>query len=243
MNIQCPQCKIVNAPDARFCKNCGAAFALLPVKTNNNSIKPLFWLLGLLGLALFIGGVGIINESSNDKAQVASQANFAPQTIQTATPLPTLAELKSETDRLLKLNIDDYDFADLKPFDKQLDLLRAVPKESKDYAQAQAMFKKLIKKTAPVAAANALLGAKPESSTYDGRVEPVVRYLKATMNDYEDSEWIEWSPVFKLKRQGELFWAVRLKLRGKNAFGAKILKNMLFYIRNNEVVATQDLPF
>jgi len=46
-----------------------------------------------------------------------------------------------------------------------------------------------------------------------------------------------------LKRQGELFWAVRLKLRGKNAFGAKILKNMLFYIRNNEVVATQDLPF
>lgn len=108
MNVQCPQCKIVNSPDARFCKNCGIAFAVVPVKANNNSIKPLYWMLGLLGLALLIGGVGSVSNDSSNKTPIASQANLSaqPATTQTATPVPTLAELKAENDRLLKLNID-----------------------------------------------------------------------------------------------------------------------------------------
>ncbi len=256
---KCPRCHTPNPDTASFCSNCGYGVPVpsaIPVKAAKPIPMQAKIVLGsIIGLIVVLG---LISESINPKtekpaANIAALSNSpatentqsATQTATptpTATPAPTLAELKTKTDELLKLNIDNYEFADFTLFDRQMELLRAVPKESKDYPQAQAMLKKLINKVAPVAASIALLGEKPKSSEYDGRVEPVVKYLKATMNDYEDSEWIEWSQVVKLKVKGEPFWGVRLKLRGKNAFGAKILKNMLFLIRNNQVVATEDLP-
>ncbi len=68
MNLICPQCKTVNQPNAKFCSGCGIGFAVVPIKTKKNSITPLFWLLGLLGLALLIGGVGSVSDKTNSGA-------------------------------------------------------------------------------------------------------------------------------------------------------------------------------
>ena len=81
-----------------------------------------------------------------------------------------------------------------------------------------------------------MLGQKPENSGWNGKVACVDRYLKTTLNDYDSSEYMEWSPVTKVELKGEPYWAVKLKLRAKNAFGAYIVKDVAFFIRQNEVV-------
>jgi hypothetical protein len=86
-----------------------------------------------------------------------------------------------------------------------------------------------------------VLGPKPKNSEWDGRVDPVVEYLKNNLNDYDSSEFVEWSPVTKLEVKGEPFWVVRLKLRAKNAFGGYILKNTFYFIRQNRVVIAEGL--
>lgn len=85
------------------------------------------------------------------------------------------------------------------------------------------------------------MGPKPKNSEWDGRVDAVVKYLRRNLNDYDSSEFVEWSPVTKLKVKGEPFWVVRLKLRAKNAFGGYILKDTFYFIRQNEVVAAEGL--
>ncbi|MCA1633220.1 MAG: hypothetical protein LC785_06010 [Acidobacteria bacterium] len=85
------------------------------------------------------------------------------------------------------------------------------------------------------------IGPKPQQSGLDGSVQAVDRYLRETLNDYQSAEYVEWSPVTPAKLNGESFWAVRLKLRAKNAFGAKILKDTYFVIRNEQVVSASGL--
>jgi hypothetical protein len=85
------------------------------------------------------------------------------------------------------------------------------------------------------------LGPKPKNSEWDGRVDPVVEYLKNNLNDYDSSEFVEWSPVTKLEVKGEPFWVVRLKLGAKNAFGGYVLKNTFYFIRQNKVVNAEGL--
>jgi hypothetical protein len=69
--IQCPECKTTNQPNARFCSGCGVGFTVIPQPVKKkNSIAPLFWVLGLLGLALFIG-VGNLPDNKSDKAGFA----------------------------------------------------------------------------------------------------------------------------------------------------------------------------
>lgn len=72
-------------------------------------------------------------------------------------------------------------------------------------------------------------------------MDPVVEYLKNNLNDYDSSEFVEWSPVAKLEVKGEPFWVVRLKLRAENAFDGYILKNAFYFIRQNKVVAAEGL--
>ena len=85
------------------------------------------------------------------------------------------------------------------------------------------------------------IGPKPQQSAMNGSVEVVDRYLRETLNDYQSAEYVEWSPVTPAKIDGESFWAVRLKLRAKNAFGAKILKDSYFVIRHDKVVSVTGL--
>ena len=86
-----------------------------------------------------------------------------------------------------------------------------------------------------------VMGPKPHSSEWDGGVQPVKDYLKAVLNDYDSSEFVEWSPVVKTYVGKEPYWTVRLRLRAKNAFGALILRDTYYYIRNNQVVMSKGL--
>lgn len=86
-----------------------------------------------------------------------------------------------------------------------------------------------------------IIGEKPFQSSWDGEVLAVKRYLRATLNDYESSEFVEWSPVSKVNIEGRLYWGVRLKLRAKNAFGAYVLRDTYYFIRFDEVVFSKGL--
>lgn len=250
--FQCPRCQAGNAQGSRFCANCGLSFAQAspnaPVK-KKNSLIGLWIALACIGLCGFCGLIGALTDKNkpaeNQPAQLASNTNNQTNSNTVSPPVPppapTFAELKSKAETLLKFEKDEYVQGDLKQFDDVMQPLRGIPKTAKEYKEAQALNKKLIDKSAYIAAEILVLGAKPKNSEWDGRVDPVVTYLKANLNDYEDSEWLEWSPVTKVKVGKEPYWAVRLKLRAKNAFGAKIVKDAVFFIRNNQVVKTSGL--
>ena len=85
------------------------------------------------------------------------------------------------------------------------------------------------------------IGKKPEQSSYDNSVEIVKEYLSRNLNDYDSSEFIKWSPIVVGKHNGKRCWAVRLKLRAKNRFGALIVKDTEFYIVNNRIVGADGL--
>lgn len=55
MILQCPQCNTENAPDAKFCKNCGVAFAVAPIKKKNNLPLVVAIIGGLLILCVICG--------------------------------------------------------------------------------------------------------------------------------------------------------------------------------------------
>lgn len=206
-------------------------------------------LFGVFGLCGLCGVIGKLNDkkSGNAVAPTASSPNNAPGTqpaatlAPTAAPTLTFAELQTRGESLLKLKKDEYSQDDLKSFDAVMQPLREISKDAKEYRQAQALNKKLVEKSARIGAEIIVLGPKPKNSEWDGRVDPVVRYLRRNLNDYDSSEFVEWSPVTKVEVKGEPFWAVRLKLRAKNAFGAYLLKDTYYFIRQNEVVTAQGL--
>jgi hypothetical protein len=218
-----------------------------PKKSNNSlwiTLGILFGVFGLCGLCGIIGNLN--NKNSNNEVALKSNSsnnaeNIQPVASPTPTPKPTFAELQQRSDSLLKLNKNEYVQDDLKDFDAVMQPLREIPKDAKEYKQAQALNKKLIDKSARIGAEILVLGPKPKSSEWDGRVDPVVKYLKRNLNDYDSSEFVEWSPVTKVEVKGEPFWVVRLKLRAKNAFGGFILRDTYYFIRQNEVVAAEGL--
>lgn len=114
--------------------------------------------------------------------------------------------------------------------------MRTIPKEAKECKEAKPLLDKTAKRWARFAAEELVLGRKPENSGWNGKVACVDRYLKSTLNDYDSSEYLEWSPVTRVELKGEPYWAVKLKLRAKNAFGAFFVKDAAFFIRQNEVV-------
>jgi hypothetical protein len=175
--------------------------------------------------------------NSNDTSKPSPTVMPSPS----ATPKPTFAELQQRAEPLLRLEKEEYVRDDLGPFDAVIGPLRQIPKDAKEYAAAQGLIKKLIDKSARMTAEILVLGPKPKNSEWDGRVDPVVEYLKNNLNDYDSSEFVEWSPVTKLEVKGEPFWVVRLKLRAKNAFGGYVLKNTFYFIRQNKVVTAEGL--
>ena len=186
----------------------------------------------LVYLALVLG--------CNESAKVSTN-NVNTNVNATPTPELTFADLKKHSDTLLAIPQATYEDADINEFDPVLRGLQAIPKESKDFKESQALFKKVSEKVAEIAAERIVLGPKPKNSEWDGSVLPVKEYLQAVLNDYNSSEFVEWSPVVKTYIKKEPFWAVRLRLRAKNGFGALILRETYYYIRNNKVVKSEGL--
>lgn len=86
-----------------------------------------------------------------------------------------------------------------------------------------------------------IIGEKPESSGYDGRVAPAVEYLKTALHDYDSSEFVKWFPVVKTTYKGKPCWGVKMQLRAKNAFGAYVNSTPFFYIQKGQVVGVEGL--
>jgi hypothetical protein len=119
--------------------------------------------------------------------------------------------------------------------------LKAIPSDARESKQAKAIRTKAEARLAKINRDRTLIGPKPDDRGWKGKVFCVDRYLKANLNDYESAEYLEWSPVTSIEVKGEPYWAVRLKLRAANGFGAKILKEPIFLIRQNAVVRVEGL--
>lgn len=242
--MRCPRCQIENPPNGAFCSSCGFAFA--SVKRKNSISTPIVILIvvaSLCGICGIIGGIGaIVDEIKKPKiAQSNANTSEAPIVAATPTPSPTpvsFADLKSKTDELVKFEKDEYQTSDLTQFDNVVKALREIPKEAKDFKQAQALIKKLIEKSSRIGAEIVVLGPKPsEGDLYVA----FNRYLRTRLNDYDSSEYVKYSPAYKMTVKGEPFWVSVLSLRAKNAFGGYILKDVTMYIRNKEVVLADGL--
>lgn len=162
----------------------------------------------------------------------ANVANAAP------TPPPTFAELKEKGEKLLKFEKGEYLKEDLTQFDEVMTPLRDIPKEDKNYKEAQKLHKKLIDKTAPIAAEIVVLGARPSEIELKIAFN---HYLRSRLNDYDSSEYVNYTPAQKVYVKKEPFWVSILTLRAKNGFGAYMVKDVTMYIRNKEVVLVNGL--
>lgn len=82
----------------------------------------------------------------------------------------------------------------------------------------------------------ARIGKAPASSSRDGAVYVVKRYLEQKVKDPKSLEFIEWSPVALLKLPDGEAWGVRVKYRAKNSFGGYVVETGLVAIRNDQIV-------
>jgi hypothetical protein len=99
---------------------------------------------------------------------------------------------------------------------------------------------KLSKPNARIPVSDSLIGQMPHQLA-DGRVPIVIQYLEENLNDPYSMKLIRWSTIQKVYRHDKPYWYVRLRLRAKNGFGAYILKEAGFYLRQNKVVLTDNL--
>lgn len=247
--FQCPNCQATNANGSRFCSHCGTPFAAPapPVIPKKQSFPA--WAIALIaciGLCGICGAIG--NLSDKNKTQIAvntstqnSNNQNAANVQATPTPPPTFVELKAKAQPLLAMGNGEHSRAELNAFDDVLKPLREIPKEAKEYKEAQKLLDQLIKKSSVIGAEILVMGEKPINSEWDGSVRPAENYLKQVLNDYSSSEYISWSPVAKVYIGKEPYWGTKVKLRAKNAFGAFIIKDIVFLIRNNQVVKAEGL--
>ena len=234
----CHRCSFPNAESNQFCAQCGND--LKPPGMFTPGIKLLLIGVGVLALS----GVGMIIAAFNDPKsfapppQAAASAKTASTTQPAPTPKPTPLPPAEILTRAKGLTGEG---ASKESLGQAMDMLRLIPKEAKEYKQAQPLLDKTTKRWARLAAEDFLLGPKPVNSAWDGRVDCADSYLRTHLNDYDSSEYLEWTQVKRMDLKGEPYWAVGLKLRAKNAFGAYIVKDVVFFIRQNEVVSAVGL--
>jgi hypothetical protein len=242
--MKCPRCQTENQPVAAFCSGCGLAFAGAKRKnTISTPIGILIAVAAVCGLCGIVGGIGALFDKTKpqETAQINSNSNNVSLPASTPTPIPTpvpITELKSKTDELLKFEKNEYKSSDLAQFDKVMTPLKEIPKESKDYKQAQVLLKKLIDKSSRIGAEIVVLGEKPDETDLHLAFN---HYLRSRLNDYDSSEYVSYTSARKVTIKGEPFWVSILTLRAKNALGAYLLKDVTMYIRNKEVVLADGL--
>ncbi len=239
MNIQCPQCHQTQNAPAQFCSRCGVQFVVQPIKKRAITTPAAIALLclGLCGFCALIGKLGDTNvNQTNTRTDLVG--NLQTNTNAAPTPPPTFAELKQKGEQLLKFERSEYEQSDLKQFDDVMIPLRDISKEDKNYKEAQRLNKKLIDKSAPIAAEILVLGERPSEIELKLAFN---RYLRTRLNDYDSSEYVNYTTAQKIYVKKEPFWVSVLSLRAKNAFGGYILKDVKMYIRNKEVVLADGL--
>ena len=75
----------------------------------------------------------------------------------------------------------------------------------------------------------------------DGKVQIVMNYFNEYFNDPYSMRFVRWSKVEQRIYQNGVYWAVQVKFRTKNTFGAYVLSEQVFYIEKNKVVKVQRL--
>jgi hypothetical protein len=85
------------------------------------------------------------------------------------------------------------------------------------------------------------IGKKPEQNSLDSSVPVIDQYLRNNLNDYESAEFLGWSRATPTKIEGQNVWSVKLRLRAKNAFGGKIVKDVEFFILNDSIISVTGL--
>ncbi len=253
--FQCPRCKSQVSTGSQFCNKCGLAFSQDLNQTNLNQTKKKTpnWAIALICLGavmascVFCGIIGNISDKlkpnkteTTANTNVANQTNSTVQATPTPTPPPTFAELKIKAQPLLKMpDKTEYSTEQLKPFDEVIKGLREIPKQAKEYKEAQNLFNQLNKKLSVFLAEIFILGQKPTNSAYDGNVAPAQEYLKQALNDYSSSEYLGWTVVQKTYIGKEPYWTTTVRIRAKNGFGAFVVNEYKFLIRNNQVVKVE----
>ncbi len=96
---------------------------------------------------------------------------------------------------------------------------------------------KLIEAEAKKVAEKLFYGEKPIRGSWDGSYSVVERYLKQVMHDPSSLDIDGCTPAYKVEKIG---WVVGCRYRGKNVFGAKVLNQNWFVIRQNRVVDVKD---
>lgn len=91
------------------------------------------------------------------------------------------------------------------------------------------------KTTAPGPAMS--IGPEPEASGWDGVYYAVERHLKAAAHDPGSIKWEGCTKVIR----SEIGWATRCDYRARNGFGALMKYKTLFIIRNDTVVAAENI--
>lgn len=228
----CPRCSTPNEATNQFCARCGNSLGR--TKFFTSGVIALFAFLGLL----VIGGVALaVAVRLEPKTFAPPPPTVSAKALKEASPTttPTPAPL-TPAEILSKAKDMTGESASRESLGEAADMLRTIPKEAKEYKEAKPLLDKTAKRWAQLAAEELVLGPKPENSGWNGKVHCVDQYLKSTLNDYDSSEYLEWSPVTRVDVKGEPFWVVKLKLRAKNGFGAYIVKDVIFFIRRNEVV-------
>ena len=85
-----------------------------------------------------------------------------------------------------------------------------------------------------------LAGNMP-SQLANGQVPAVIRYLNDHLNDPYSMKLLNWSKLRIVYKNDQPFWYVTLRMRAKNGFGAYILTEAGFYLKNNKVIFTDNL--
>ncbi len=82
---------------------------------------------------------------------------------------------------------------------------------------------------------NALIGKIP-TQLANGKVQIVMDWFQNNLDDPYSMKILQWSKVERGIYLGELYWVARVHMRAKNTYGAYVLSNYAFLIRNNKIV-------
>jgi hypothetical protein len=73
------------------------------------------------------------------------------------------------------------------------------------------------------------------NSSWDGSVQQVKSWLKSNAKDPDSIEYLDWSPV---KKNDKGFF-VRVKYRGNNSFGGKVIEEKIFFMDHSGNIINQ----